>query len=117
MRGSRRGPPTMISKPGGTKGVGSRAKVAIAGCGEGANGGVGAAVDNGAARLGDGGKLVGDGVMGGGSAGNGGSDGVAGVMGLDKVPTWLAAWETEASGEKISADRSGEVGLTRGTHL
>ena len=56
-------------------------------------------------------------MIGGGSAGNGGSDGVAGVMGLDKVPTWLAAWETEAPGEKISADRSGEVGLAHGTLL
>ena len=67
--------------------------------------------------MGDGGEVGGDGVMGGGSAGNGGSDDVAGVMGLGKDPTWLAAWETEASGEKISADRPEEVGLTHGTHL
>ena len=39
------------------------------------------------------------------------------VMGLGKDPTGLAGKETEASGEEISADRPGEVGLTRGTHL
>ena len=108
----------MISKPGGTRGVGSRAKVAIVGCGGEADGSVGAAVDNGAARMGDGGEVGGDGVMGGGSAGNGGGDvGVAGAMGLGRDPAWLAARETEASGEEISADRSGEFGLTLGTHL
>ena len=104
----------MISKPGGTKGAGSRAKVAIAVCRGEADGN---AVDNGAARMSDGGEVGGDGVMGGGSAGNGGSDDVAGAMGLGKAPTWLAAWETKASGEKISADRPEEVGLTRETHL
>ena len=111
MRGSRRGPPSMISKLDGMKGVGSRAKVAIAGCGE------GAAVDNSGAKLGGGGEVGGAGVMGGGSAGNGGRDGVAGVMGLGKDPTGLAGKETEPSGEEISAERPGEVGLTRGTHL
>ena len=54
----------MISKPGGTKGVGSRAKVAIAGCNEGADGGVGSAVDNGGAKLGGGGEVGGGGVEG-----------------------------------------------------
>ena len=107
----------MISKPGGTRGVGSRGKVAIAGCSGEADGGVGAAVDNGEAKLGDGDEVGGGGVMGGGSAGNGGSDWVASVMGLGKDPTGLAGKETEASGEEISADRPGEVGLTHGTHL
>ena len=65
-------------------------------------------MDNGTARLGDGGEVGGAGMMGGGSTGNGGSDGVAGVMGLGKDPTWLAARETEASGEEISADRPGK---------
>ena len=117
MRGSRRGPPSMISKPGGTRGVGSRVKVVIAGCSEEVDGSVGAAVDNDETKLGDGGDVGGGGVMGGGSAGNGGSDGAAGVMGLGKVPTWLAARETEASSEEISADRPREVGLTHVTHL
>ena len=97
--------------------MGSRAKVAIAGCGEGADGGVRAAVYNGGAKLGGGGEVGGGCMVGGGSTGNGGSDGVAGVMGLGKDPTGLAGKETEASGEEISADRPGEVGLTRGTHL
>ena len=107
----------MISKPGGTKGVGSRAKVAIAGCDEGADGGVGSTVDNGEAKLGGGGEVGGGGVVGGGSAGNGGSDGVAGVMGLGKDLRGLCEGETEALGEYISADRPGESGFTRGTHL
>ena len=67
--------------------------------------------------MGDGGEVGGPGMMGCGATGNGGSDGGAGGMGLGKDPTGLAGKETEASGEEISADRPGEVGLTRGTHL
>ena len=74
-------------------------------------------MDNGGAKLGGGVEVGGDGVVGGGSAGNGGSDGVAGVMGLGKDPRGLCEGETEAPGEYISADRPGESGLTRGTHL
>ena len=74
-------------------------------------------MDNGVARRGDGGDVGGAGVMGGGSAGNGGSDGVAGVMGLGKDPRGLCEGETEAPGEYIYADRTGESGLTHGTHL
>ena len=55
--------------------------------------------------------------MGGGSAGNGGSDGVADLMGLGKDPRGQAGRETEAPGKDISADRPGEIGLTRGTHM
>ena len=122
MRGSRRGPPSMISKPLGTNGVGSRAKVAIVGLratfvGEdeslegggkmdGGDGGAGGMVGGGV-------EVGGRGVMGGGSAGNGGGDGVAGVIGLGRDPRV----ETEAAGEYISADRSGETELARGTHL
>ena len=103
--------------------MGSRAKVAIDGCGARAIGEEGAAVDKGCDKLGgggdvaggsvmgDGGEVGGGGVMGGGSAGNGGSDGVAGLIGLGRDPRG----KIEAPSEYISSDRSGEV--AHGTHL
>ena len=111
----------MISKPCGTNGVGSSAKVAIAeswassgvvervledGNLGGDDGGAGSAVGGGV-------EVGGGGVLGGGSTGNGGSDGVAGEIGLGIDPRV----ETEAAGEYISADRSGETELVHGTHL
>ena len=64
--------------------------------------------------IGDGsGEAGGGGVMVGGSAGNGGSVRVAGEIGLGTDPRV----ETEAAGEYISVDHSGETELVHGTHL
>ena len=112
----------MISKPCGTNGVGSSAKVAVVESwasssvvervlGDGGNLG---GDDSGAGNaMGGGIEVGGGGVVGGGSAGNGGSVGVAGEIGLGIDPRV----ETEAPGEYISADRSGETELVHGTHL